>query len=110
VSYDRGNTKDKYYGAGTHFVKGRAGELVFEPAVDMFLLERAELFIGNMLSTFSTNVAAIRYASGARPSVLSWPEIETNKSFWECERAHFWCGPSTSEWSSVGKTKAHGTC
>jgi hypothetical protein len=128
--------------------------MVFEPAVDMFLLEQAHLFVGNMLSTFSTNVAAIRcasstpermrerppqtrsggaeqpcsatlpstsssnregwlldrYAAGERESVLSWPQIETDKSFWQCERAHFWCGPPTSEWSSAGKTKAHGTC
>lgn len=111
VTYDRGNKKDKYYGDGTHFVKSRAGGQIFEPAVDMFLLAGAELFVGNMLSTFSTNVAAIRYANHAQESVLAWPPPDTQgKTFWECERAHFWCGPPTREFSSHGHTKNHGTC
>ena len=60
MSYDRGNKKDKYFGDGTHFVTGHTGKKVFEPAVDMFTLVGAKLFVGNMLSTFSTNVANIR--------------------------------------------------
>mmetsp|Transcript_6111 Transcript_6111/g.8286 ORF Transcript_6111/g.8286 Transcript_6111/m.8286 type:complete len:384 (-) Transcript_6111:171-1322(-) len=110
VSYDRGNKKDKYYGDGTHFVKGRSGALIFEPAVDMFLLVGADLFVGNMLSTFSTSVTAIRYADGERESVLAWPEPQHNKPFWECERAHFWCGVEMKTFSSHGHTKRHGTC
>lgn len=32
------------------------------------------------------------------------------RSFWECERATFWCGTVTKEWSSVKHSKAHGNC
>ena len=53
----------------------------------------AELFIGNMLSTFSTNVAAIRYANGEKESILAWPEPKSvTKSFWV----------SPSMWIAVG--------
>ena len=112
ISYDRGNKKDKYFGDGTHFVTGHTGKKIFEPAVDMFMLVGAKLFVGNMLSTFSTNVANIRYGHGARRSVLAWPEpaIMKERSFWECERANFWCGTVTKEWSSVKHSKAHGNC
>jgi hypothetical protein len=48
---------------GTHFVTGHTGKKVFEPAVDMFTLVGAKLFVGNMLSTFSTNVANIRWGA-----------------------------------------------
>ena len=109
ISYDRGNGKDRYYGGGTHFVKGHTGKLVFEPLVDMFLLVDAKLFIGNMISTFSTNAASIRASQGLE-SVLAWPEPRTTKTFWECERAHFWCGPAGRDWSSAGHTKNHGSC
>ena len=109
ISYDKGNNKDRYYGAGTQFVKGYAGKVVFEPLVDMFTLVDAKLFVGNMISTFSTNTASLRAALG-RESVLAWPEPKTTKTFWECERAHFWCGPELKEWSSAGHTKRHGSC
>ena len=93
-------------------VKGYIGKKVFEPAVDMFILAGAKIFVGNMLSTFSTNTANIRYGWGARRSVLAWPEppIMKERSFWECERAAFWCGTITKEWSSEGHTKAKGNC
>mmetsp|Transcript_8743 Transcript_8743/g.13874 ORF Transcript_8743/g.13874 Transcript_8743/m.13874 type:complete len:446 (+) Transcript_8743:63-1400(+) len=112
ISYDRGNKKDKYFGDGTHFVTGHLGGKVFEPAFDMFALVGAKLFVGNMLSTFSTNVANIRFGHGGRRSVLAWPEPEVMKerTFWECERATFWCGTVTKEWSSVRHSKAHGNC
>ncbi|CAL6390520.1 unnamed protein product [Bathycoccus prasinos] len=112
ISYDKGNKKDKYFGDGTQFVKGYIGKKVFEPAVDMFILAGAKIFVGNMLSTFSTNTANIRYGWGARRSVLAWPEppIMKERSFWECERAAFWCGTITKEWSSEGHTKAKGNC
>ena len=83
--------------------------MVFEPLVDMFLLVDAKLFIGNMISTFSTNAASIRASQGLE-SVLAWPEPRTTKTFWECERAHFWCGPAGRDWSSAGHTKNHGSC
>jgi len=112
ISYDKGNKKDKYFGDGTQFVKGYIGKKVFEPAVDMFILAGAKIFVGNMLSTFSTNTANIRYGWGARRSVLAWPEppIMKERTFWECERAAFWCGTITKEWSSEGHTKAKGNC
>jgi hypothetical protein len=112
ISYDKGNKKDKYFGDGTQFVKGYIGQKVFEPAVDMFILAGAKIFVGNMLSTFSTNTANIRYGWGARRSVLAWPEpaIMKERSFWECERAAFWCGTETKTWSSAGHTKAKGNC
>ena len=112
ISYDMGNKKDKYFGDGTHFVKGHTGQKVFEPAVDMFMLVGAKLFVGNMLSTFSTNVANIRYGHGGRRSILAYPEPEImqERSFWECERATFWCGTETKEWSSVKHSKKHGNC
>ena len=90
-------------------VQGHTGRTVFEPAIDMFTLVDSELFIGNMLSTFSTSVSNIRAARG-RPSILAWPEPKTGKTYWECERANFWCGTETKEWSSAGKSKRHGTC
>ena len=78
----------------------------------MFILSKAKLFVGNMLSTFSTNVANIRYGHDGKRSILAWPEppILKQRTFWQCERAAFWCGTETKQGSSHGKSKAHGNC
>lgn len=46
--------------------------VVIEGVQNRRYLPGAKLFVGNMLSTFSTNVANIRYGHGGRRSVLAW--------------------------------------
>jgi len=74
------------------------------PILDMVIMSKARLFLGNPLSTFSLTVANLRMAEAMKNqaadeclndiNVLLWPERAlTMQKYWKCPKAKFFCGP-----------------
>jgi hypothetical protein len=68
---------------------------IFSPALDMFLLREADVFIGNPASSFSSLVSQWRVANRKKnKEILSWPQIYTSMtvdSFYDHPNFEFWC-------------------
>jgi hypothetical protein len=67
----------------------------FAPALDFMLLQKADVFIGNPTSSFSSLVSLFRvHNSNVNREFLYWPIVYPDlsvDSFFKCARFEFWC-------------------